>query len=452
MQTINTDIVIIGGGIAGLWTLNHLNNKGFNAILLENNALGSFQTIKSQGIIHGGLKYALNGFLSKETELISNMPNIWSNCLKGNGPVNLKDAKILSDYQYLWSSGSITTKLSSFFASKLLKSRIEKVQISNAPQIFQNNAFKGSLYKLNEIVLDMRSVISTLANNYFDKIIKIDQNQSLDKTSTTTTDTITNNNPSCNSVSFNDDITINKDEQDNIVNIIVNINKVPTLINAKCFVFCAGNNNYKLSKKHIATEMQLRPLHMTYFKGKNLEKLYAHCVGTSLVPKVTISTHFDQYQNTVWYIGGEMAETGLNRNQAEQIKHVKLKIAKLFPWIDFNDTKWGSFYVDRAEAKQNSGKKPENATCTKNKNAITAWPTKLALAPILAEKIETLILELNILPKKKNISINSNIAANNNDYNSFNDMNFNANENVNFSKFPKPKVCEYAWDELVDVD
>ena len=28
------DLIIIGGGVAGLWTLNHLNALGYNAVLL----------------------------------------------------------------------------------------------------------------------------------------------------------------------------------------------------------------------------------------------------------------------------------------------------------------------------------------------------------------------------------------------------------------------------------
>ncbi len=57
-QTVTVDLVIIGGGVAGLWTLNRLRNAGLNAILLENSSLGGGQTMHSQGIIHSGAKYA----------------------------------------------------------------------------------------------------------------------------------------------------------------------------------------------------------------------------------------------------------------------------------------------------------------------------------------------------------------------------------------------------------
>ena len=57
----STDIVVFGGGIAGLWLLNRLRDEGNDAILLEADGLGAAQTLASQGIIHGGLKYALGG-------------------------------------------------------------------------------------------------------------------------------------------------------------------------------------------------------------------------------------------------------------------------------------------------------------------------------------------------------------------------------------------------------
>ena len=55
------DVLVFGGGAAGLWCLHQLRRGGYHAILLESTALGSGQTIRAQGIIHGGGKYALRG-------------------------------------------------------------------------------------------------------------------------------------------------------------------------------------------------------------------------------------------------------------------------------------------------------------------------------------------------------------------------------------------------------
>ena len=68
---LKTDIAIIGGGIAGVWVLNLLRARGVDCMLFERDALGSGQTIASQGMIHGGIKYALGGALTGSSEAIA---------------------------------------------------------------------------------------------------------------------------------------------------------------------------------------------------------------------------------------------------------------------------------------------------------------------------------------------------------------------------------------------
>ena len=63
-REIHSDIIIFGGGIAGLWLLGRLREAGYSALLLESRALGGVQTSASQGIVHGGTKYALTGKLT----------------------------------------------------------------------------------------------------------------------------------------------------------------------------------------------------------------------------------------------------------------------------------------------------------------------------------------------------------------------------------------------------
>ena len=58
-QALSTDILIVGGGIAGLWLNARLRRAGYATVLVESASLGGGQSVKSQGIIHGGAKYAL---------------------------------------------------------------------------------------------------------------------------------------------------------------------------------------------------------------------------------------------------------------------------------------------------------------------------------------------------------------------------------------------------------
>ena len=49
-KIVETDIAIIGGGIAGLWLLNRLRNLDFAAILLESGTLGGGQTTRRKAL------------------------------------------------------------------------------------------------------------------------------------------------------------------------------------------------------------------------------------------------------------------------------------------------------------------------------------------------------------------------------------------------------------------
>ncbi len=114
MANCCADIVILGGGIAGLWLLNHLKAKGYSVLLFESTALGDGQSVASQGIIHGGLKYALSGTLSGTARAITGMPDRWRACLAGNDPVDLRGCQLLSENYYMWSEGSYRSKLKTF--------------------------------------------------------------------------------------------------------------------------------------------------------------------------------------------------------------------------------------------------------------------------------------------------------------------------------------------------
>ena len=94
MFPITLDVLIVGGGIAGLWLLDECRRSGYDVLLLESKALGSGQTIASQGILHGGLKYSLarasNGFINN----IKKMPPIWQACLSGLREPNISSVRL----------------------------------------------------------------------------------------------------------------------------------------------------------------------------------------------------------------------------------------------------------------------------------------------------------------------------------------------------------------------
>ena len=108
---VDMDVVIFGGGAAGLWLLDELTRRGQCAVLLEANALGTGQSVAAQGIIHGGLKYTLQGMLTKSATSIREMPALWRECLDGQREPNLSDVRRRSNECYLWRTDSLSSRL-----------------------------------------------------------------------------------------------------------------------------------------------------------------------------------------------------------------------------------------------------------------------------------------------------------------------------------------------------
>src|SRR2546428_7836284 len=100
--------------------------EGYSCLLLESRALGAGQTIASQGIIHGGVKYTLGGE-ADASEALAAMPGIWRQCIAGKGPVNLKTAVVLSEHQHLWTTEGLLARAIGVGASIAMRRRVEKL-------------------------------------------------------------------------------------------------------------------------------------------------------------------------------------------------------------------------------------------------------------------------------------------------------------------------------------
>ena len=127
---------------------------------------------------------------------------------------------------------------------------------------------------------------------------------------------------------------------------------------------------------------------MVYVKKPKLPMVFMHCIGSnfSLTPSLTITSHQDKMGITTWYLGGELAESGVTKGPTEQIHAAKKLIFSLFPWIEFDTATWGCFLINRAEANINNNYRPDDACLIEEKNVLVAWPTKLTLTPVLADK------------------------------------------------------------------
>jgi len=353
---VDVDVIIVGGGIAGLWTLARLRNQGYSAVLLEDEALGAGQTRYAQGIIHGGTKYALTGKLTASSEAVSNMPSIWRACHAGSGELDLSKAVMISDAHYLWSTANLASKITGFFASQVMRARTTALKPEQRPPIFQHKNFRGSIYRLDEPVFDTISVLRALAEPEMSAIPAIRKDSMRLQSSRLTVETV------------------NGEGYD---------------LGFKKLVLMAGQGNETLlSSAGLAKPaMQLRPLKMVMVRGGITEKVFAHCMGAGINPRVTITSHTDTDNNIVWYMGGQLAEDGVRRSDDEQIARAQQELAELIPWQKLDAAQWAILDIDRAEVKHADGHRPDTFYVDQQGDIITAWPTKLALAPLLAQQV-----------------------------------------------------------------
>ena len=353
------DLIIIGGGIAGLWLLNLLHHQGYRVALFEAEELGAVQSLASQGMIHGGIKYALGGALTGASEAIASMPDRWRACLAGEGPVDLTGLEVLSERYYLFAEGTSLGKLTGFFASRALRGRIERLKRPDYPEALK--AFDGVAYGLNDFVLDTHTLLDRLRQPVADRIFQLRANaEQLRRTDTGWELTLPGSHHR---------------------------------LNASHLALCAGAGNGRLLTELgiKSPKMQLRPLHQVLVRQPGLEKLFAHCVtGISRPePRLTITSHPDSEHpgQNLWYLGGQLATDGVQRTEAEQTAHARSELTRCVPWIDWTRAEFESLRIDRAEPAQEGGRRPDEAFLSPVGGALVCWPTKLSLAPHLGDRV-----------------------------------------------------------------
>ena len=365
-ESLSTDVLIVGGGVAGLWLNARLRRQGFATLLVDKGTLGGGQSVKSQGIIHGGTKYALSGALTGASEAIADMPRRWREALEGKGELDLSGVRLLSDAHYLWSPGTLAGNLTSFFASKAVRSRVGQVKGDELPPALQHPKFKGKVYRLSELVLDVPSLIARLAELADDSLLAGQQVEPL----------------------------LDGDE-------LVGLRVDGREIRAQRIVFSAGGGTAELltSLGLQQPAMQRRPLHMVIVKAPTLKPLYAHCLGGGTKPRITVTSHPAADGEWVWYLGGDLAEAdGVARDEASQIAAAKKELAELVPWIDLSAAHWATLRIDRAEPAQSALARPDNAFLAEQGRLLVGWPTKLALSPDFSDRVEAALARDGIRP------------------------------------------------------
>lgn len=374
MRTIKTDILIFGGGIAGLWLLNRLRNAGYSAILLEQERLGGHESINANGIIHGGLKFGLSALL-RDIEDLDDMPALWRDCLSGKGDLALAGVKVLAEHQYIWSEANLAARATTFFASRLITGQVEPVEGTARPAVLQDPAFNGGVYQLADLVLDLPSLIQKLATSHKSCIYKISPQ-------------------TCH---------LETDDRHNTTAVFITAAGVePLRIHPGRVILAGGQGNAALLEDIglRAPEMERRSVHMVMLKRAELPDFYAHCLGASRNPRLTITTHPTRDGEKIWYVGGELAEEGALRDERIQIEHAQRELKELLPWVDLRGSRYKTVKIDRILPAGDRGLfRPDNAFVESIGNNIVTWPCKLTLAPNLGRQVLALLQHDGVQPE-----------------------------------------------------
>ena len=350
--------IIVGGGISGLWLAAELKARNIPCCVIEKSALGQGQTLASQGIIHGGTKYALDGLLTKAASEIGAMPSRWKQALSGQGIVDLQQVQLERSDQLLWSVESITANLLGFFASKAMRSRMERIDPTEEAA-FDHPNFHGHLYRLTEPVLKLDTLIHAFSDLLDGQLFTAEvtelmvENQMITGVETT-------------AGSLKGDVILTAGE---------------------------GTEALVSALDIEPPRMQRRPLAMAVCQLKEpIPPVFGHQLGIGSKPKLTVSTH-RVGESQFLYLGGQLAEDGVEQVDLTLCHRAERAVQEALGWLKPQIQSTHVFRINRAEPSTREGHRPDTAFVSKVHRLIIAWPTKLALAPALADQVIPLLDE-----------------------------------------------------------
>ena len=364
----NLDLLVLGGGIAGLWTAEAARQAGYRVVLLESQALGAGQTLQSQGIIHAGLKYALLGQVNETAQLIAAVAKDWDAAMRGEGAVDLRGAKIAAPAQYMLVPGGLLSTIAGAIGHAALGETIQNLKPDAWPKGLSTLGFKGNVIAMHEPGLEIHSVLHALVAQLSDVCYVYD--------------------PAVAKISARADGGLES----------ITVGDV-ALCPQQVVAVAAHGNEWLAQQLNFKAAAQHRPLKMVLLKG-DLPHAYWHGVGGSFRPAFTISTHrtsagktFGSADKTsgsageaVWYIGGAVAEN-VDQDDKTQFDDTATALQKYLPKLDLKNAAWASLPVTRVEGYDPRGWLPDRPSYQQHANVTLGWVNKLTLAPLMAREI-----------------------------------------------------------------
>lgn len=353
-EAIDVDVAIVGAGVAGLWLANLLSGKGLAVAVCEAEAIGGVQTMAAQGIVHGGLKYALGGRAGAAVAGLRTMPARWRAALAGRGEVDLRGVSVCAKRLQLWASVAAVPR--ALAAGWLVET---PGRSAPATQPFG----RGRLLPLDDFVIDVPGLVRHLAAPIRHRVLQ-------------------------SAVAPN-----------HVVPGLRGVAEITTAagpLRAAAYVFAAGAGNAALAAKAGFGDVAMVrwPLRQASVQLPQPASVFAHCLlrpfGTT--PDLTITSH-----GRTLYVGGRIASAGLERPVAAQLAALRQQLARVLPGLDLARAEFDTHTVDRAEPAA-GGHRYGDVFVAERGNCLLCWPGKLSLAPRLGDVVAERLAALHPRP------------------------------------------------------
>ena len=362
---MNVDVLIFGGGACGLWLLDECTRAGHRCVLVSNGPIGGVQTLGSQGILHSGIKYALDGRVTPTASRLSTMPGLWRDCLRGQRSPDLSLVRIRSRRCYLWQMerGGANPFTN---VSKTARGDSELIELfgDDRPAVLKRQC--SHIWRTDEWVIDPRSLVEVLAAQHRPRIL----HQSPD---------------------VNPQFRFDPTRCVTDVRLTAPDHIREMTLSCRHLLLTAGAGNAHLRNLLGLPEniMQRRPLRMVAVRG-DLPELHGHSIRNCR-PELAVTTVDSPADSpvggTIWQLGGQLAEDAVHMTPAETIRQADQLLLRQFPNLPTDRLEWMTYSVDRAEGKTSNGSRPDGPCLMSEENVVTIWPTKLAFLPSVGEQV-----------------------------------------------------------------
>jgi hypothetical protein len=365
-EPIGLDVLIVGGGITGLWLLNELHQRHYSAVLLERRELGGEQTNHSHVYLHRGYMY-------RSVSLAAGLTGVntrWRDWLDERNPVYGAGPS----YFGFWNSDNALEKVA-FWDHPALRLPHDEAPL---PLALRGGEVKV-LYRSREICLDGHWLVSQLSLNVSRFIQRIDRINAIVRNPLRTVNTV--------HVTLPDGV-------------------IRTFL-PKALVLTAGAGNQALLHQMSGGDpellgalqgaQQIRLAHMLVVRGKRntlapLTGVFADLGGLFIVSR-------NLENEVVWLISDDrsppvwFADDWTAHDTRRWLPNVLASLERLAPNYFGTDSlksrlEWGVYAAPKAEGKAAGFLPSEVRTeqCGMD-NVVAVWPSKLTLAPKATEDV-----------------------------------------------------------------